>query len=305
MHNFWLTPIYALFDKALYREAIQIWRGGRTFLFLLYLVFFYVVGGMLGLVRLSNQLSLIFGKIDDRHPIIQFLAAAPHQWNLTAEGLSILSEDGTPVEKWNFGEWIYIDTTQTGDFDPPQPYPLVASKNLLWTSEGRNPRAIRFKQWHERVGQDVKLYVYRDREDNFDHLEIVGRDGGTRSVTKADLRTGLRFLKFLIVSLIFLFSWPVILLYKLIAILILSLFALAANALSKRGLTYGQIFIVCVLIQSPVLIVHLVQSLVPFLGRLGMLLSWAVSFIYLGVVFYRFLPSLEEGSRQSSGSSSV
>jgi len=291
--NFFLIPVYALFDGTLYREAVQTWRGRQIFLFLLYLISFYVLGIMFNLLRLNNQPAFILGKFDDNHPIIKLLNASPHQWALDSEGISLFAEDGTPVEKWNFENWVYIDTTQAADFTPPEESAVVMSKSLLWFSGGRDVRAVRFREWRERAGQDIKLFVYRNPEGVFDHFEMIGQDGKTRFITKADVRAGLRFTKIAIVSLIFLFSWLFIFLYKIFAVAVLSLFGFILNAVLKRGLDFRKIFIVCLLIQSPALAVHLLQMLFPFLIQWSMLLSWSVSFIYLGLVFLRFLPTTE------------
>lgn len=291
--NFFLTPISALFDRSFYREAVETWRGNRAFLFLVYLVFFYVLGIMFNLLHFSNQSAFILGKFDDNHPIVKFLNAAPRQWTLDNQGISLFADDGAPVEKWNFENWVYIDTTQPADFTPPGEYAAVMSKSLMWFPGGKDVRAMRFREWRERAGQDIKLLVYRNPEGVFDHFEMIGQDGKTRFITKADVRAGLRFTKIVIAAAAFFFSWVFIFLYKISAVMALSLFGLILNAVLKRDLNFGKIFIVCVLIQAPVLVVHLFQMLFPVLIQWGMLFSWSVSLVYLSLVFSRFLQATE------------
>jgi|GEM_PF-3398494 len=298
--NFFLTPIYALFDRSFYREAVQTWREKQIFLFLTYLVSFYVLGIMLSLLRLNNQSAFIFGKFDDNHPIVKLLSASPRQWTLDNQGISLFAEDGTPIEKWHFENWVYIDTTQAADFTPPEESAVVMSKSLLWFSGGRDARAVRFREWREKAGQDIKLSVYRNTEGVFDHFEMVGQDGKTRFITKADVRAGFRFTKIVIVSLVFLFSWLFLFLYKILAVAVLSLVGFILNAVLKRGLDFRKIFVVCLLIQSPVILVHIFQMGFPFLIQRGALISWSVSLVYLGIVFFRFLPATENESAHSS-----
>ena len=302
MHNFFLLPVYALFDGTLYREAARTWRTGKAFLFLLYLIVFYVVGTMLGLFRMSTQLTSAFGKLNESHPIMRFLKAAPHQWSLGADGVSLFADDGTPVEQWSFENWLYADTAQSGDFNAPTDYFFVMSKTLLWSSQEKGGRVVRFREWYNRAGQETKLYIYRDRDGNFDHFEIVGRDGKPRLITKADLAAGFRFTKAVVLTVAFIFSWFAWFFMKMLAILVLSFFAWLLNIATKRGLAFRQLFNISLLIQSPVLIVHLLSMLVPILAKFGMGLSWAVSIVYLWIVFSRFLgqtAASEESSRSA------
>lgn len=303
MHNFFLLPIHALFDGSLYREAVRTWRTKKAFLFLLYLIVFYVIGTMLGLFRMSSKLTSAFGKLNESHPIMRFLKAVPHQWSLGADGVSLSADDGTPVEKWSFENWLYADTTQNGDFNAPGDYFFVMSRALLWSPQERGGRAVRFREWYDRAGQETKLYIYRDLDGNFDHFEIVGRDGKPRLITKADLASGLRFTKIVVLSVAFIFSWFAWFFVKCVAILILTFFAWLLNFAAKRGLTFRQLFNLSLLIQSPVLIAHLLSMFVPNLARFGMLMSWTVSIVYLGIVFFRFLsePAISEESSRPAG----
>lgn len=301
MHNFFLLPVYALFDGSLYRDAVRTWRTKSALLFLLYLIVFYVIGTMLGLFRMSAQLTSAFGKLNESHPIMQFLKAVPHQWSLGQDGVSLVSDDGTPVEKWSFENWFYADTTQSGDFNAPEDYFFVMSKTLLWSSQERGGRAVRFREWYDRAGQEMKLYIYRDREENFDHFEIVGRDGKPRLITKADLASGLRFTKIVVLSVAFVFSWFAWFFVKCVAILILTFFAWLLNIATKRGLTFRQLFNISLLIQAPVLIVHLLSMAFPILSKFGIFISGAVAGGYLVIVFFKFL-AVETASEESSHS---
>ena len=127
MRNFFLSPIYALFDPAFYREVLANWRTGRTVLFILYLVFFYVVVTLLTIFSVMNKFPQFFGQMNDQHIALQFLSSAPHEWQFGEEGVTLLDENKQSVNQWNFEGWFYVDTTQQGDFTPPGEYQLVMS----------------------------------------------------------------------------------------------------------------------------------------------------------------------------------
>ena len=123
----------------------------------------------------------------------------------------------------------------------------------------------------------------------FDHIEILGPTEEVRMMTRTDIKRSYGMFKAFTLFLLFVASWFFLMAYKLLAVLILSPFALALNTLLKRNLTYGRIFLLCALIQSWVLVVDMLRPLLPMINRIGGLLTWFVSLTFLAIVFHRFL----------------
>jgi len=299
MKQFLLTPFLALFDRTFYRDVLQNWRAGKAALFLFYLGFLYAIGITISMFGAMAKLPQYFGELDDQHVAFQMLSVAPHEWRVGDEGLSLFSEDGEPVEQWNYEQLVYVDTTQGGDFMPPGDYAVIVSKSLLWSPHDSQGRTFRVREILQRQKMEqASFFIYRDRDGYFDHIEVLGSGGESAIVTKVDLQSSYGWLKFFFFTFLFFFMWFFMTVYKVFATLFLSLIGLMINALSKSGLGFGQIFILSLLVQSWVLVVNFLESVFPFLAPIGRFLSLLVSVAFLCVIFYKFLPS---PSAESSG----
>src|SRR3989338_5444218 len=95
--QFLLSPISALFKSAFYQDAIGQGRVGKALLFLLYLTFFYVLAVEFVFLGIARR---YVGRLDDDHILFQFLSAAPKEWRLSEDGLSLAAEDGALIPQW-------------------------------------------------------------------------------------------------------------------------------------------------------------------------------------------------------------
>lgn len=285
-----LAPLKALFSKSFYQNALRAWGFGRGFVFVLYLSVLYSIGIWGALVSLERQNPEYLGRLSETHVAMRFLAMAPAEWKITADGLSLYDEAGQEIKQWSFENFMNVDTAQAGLYTTPESFFLVVSKTMGWFPE-RQGRTFLFEQLHKQSGGDVSAKILRTVGGSLEAIQLAGPQAAAQTITPEDLERAYATLKGWMFVIFILLGFLIVLTWKTLAALTLSLVGLALNAAFKRRLEYGHVFLLALLAQAWVAVLNLIGLLMPV--PVPPFLDWLVAIGFLIFVFYKFVPPPE------------
>ncbi|MBI4971873.1 MAG: DUF1189 family protein [Candidatus Omnitrophica bacterium] len=251
-----LAPIFSFFSVSFYRRVIHS-SLGKGFLNLLFLAFIY------SLVILS--LFMIKAKPAVDHFVDWFTKSLP-QLTFTREGVHATIQQPFEMKNPVYGTVLVIDTTKDKVDNPPSSLIYLTKTQLVVRNEAKSETRI------------FNLVPPADQaKSKWKDFSVTG--------TLVDMiyRKVVPFIYPAIVFFvaIFFFMW------KLLASLIYSLFALLLNLFRKEKLNYGQLLVLSMFAVTPVAVLQCVGIFVPkllFALKLPISMLLTILFIALGIL---------------------
>ena len=235
MSNFFLAPVLSFFSPSLYRRALQSGLGGG-FVYLLYLT-----GLFLLLVVVLCRLFLL----PETAKFMNWLVEATPEMAVTQTGLTTEAEQPYLATHPTFGPLYLMDTTKEAS-------ELLADSGKTPILIGKQDIIINDPQRHRMRTISLREAMLKSYEA---HQPI--------RITKNVMRDLSARIQGMAVPFILVVLAPLFFVWKLLAALFYSLFALFFNLFRKEKFRYGGLFTLSCYALSPITVFQAVQFSVP------------------------------------------
>lgn len=262
MNGLLLAPILSFFSARLYRMGLQ--SGiGRGFLYLLYLTILFSL-----LVVFLCQFLLL----PVTAAFMNWLVQVTPEVTITQAGLRTEARQPYLVKHPSFGPIYLIDTTK----DASQ---LIAETHKVPILIGREEIVINDPDRGRLRTISLREAMLKSHEAN-----------RPIRITKNVMRDLVNRIQGMVIPFVLLFLAPLFFIWKLIAALFYSLFALFFNLFRKERFRYGGLFTLSCYAITPVTIIQVVRLSVPD-AQLNLNLAIAFSLTLTYVLFGMFIAS--------------
>jgi hypothetical protein len=254
MNGLLLAPILSFFSTRLYRAGLQSGMG-RGFLYLFYLTILFSL-----LVVFLCQFLLL----PVTATFMDWLVQVTPEVTVTQAGLNVDAQQPYLVKHPTFGPLYLIDTTK----DTAQ---LIADSNQIPILIGREDVIINDPNRGGRRTISLREAMLKSHEAN-----------QPIRITKNIMRDLSKQLQRMVIPFVLLFLAPFFFIWKLLAALFYSLFALFFNLFRKEKFRYGGLFTLACYAISPITIIQAVRLTVPDAHlNLNLGIAFALTLTYL------------------------
>lgn len=254
MTGFLLAPIKVFYSKKLYREVLQV-GVGRGFGFLAYLTLLFCI-----FVFLLCQIRVV----PLTNSFVDWLIQTTPEMTMTSRGLTTQAEQPYLAKHPAFGPLYLIDTTKTAQelLSAETPVVVLISKDAIIVRQARNGEARVF---------------------NLDQAMAQVRQANRPvQITKQLMRQIASRIVAWLVPFVLIFFAPFFFVWKLLAVLFYSLFALLFNLFRKEKCSYRRLFALSCFAIAPVTVLQAINILLPnLMMNLNVLYAFVLTLAYL------------------------